>query len=253
MGSRAAFSVLPVLFGSHAISWQRALPSRGGSRTAATPAAPARQADGSGSALCCGHGHGKAGTACSSVPGGSAVVCLPWLLHRSVQHLRRMLPSLPVPLPCPAPPDCPPGPGIERASSFSFCLCYSALSWKSVELGQDDSNSMLSRWKRVPGCGQVEGALSRQSLGMASQEAAPGSANPAPSPPNAKAIALDGFRIIGFGIQTWLFSAPWPQGNPSLVQCDSQRARERERNTHGTELGRSRRGVIFNASLQACL
>lgn len=57
-----------------------------------------------------------------------------------------------------------------QGSALTVCsfLHQSLLSCKSVELGQGDLNSVWSRWKQVPGCSQVEGALSRQRLGMAS-------------------------------------------------------------------------------------
>lgn len=134
------------------------------------PAGSSRWADGTASALLLrpwGR-RGERGVQLCAVPGSRAVACTGRCrICNACGH------------PCPplSPVQLPPASmlrsdhptlGFERASSFSFFLCYSPLPWKSVELGQDDLNSVSSRWKQVPGCGQVEGALSRRRLGMAS-------------------------------------------------------------------------------------
>lgn len=169
--------VTPALFEAvrSRVSWQGGLSSRGSTGTAVMPAGPPRQADGTASALRCSSGHGGVSTACSSVPspGRRTGRCR---IYNACGHPCPPLSPIQLPPASVLRADRPTGWGFARASSFSFFLSFSPFSWKSVELGQDDLSSVPSRWKQVPGCGQVEGALSRQRLGMASRKAAPGSA-----------------------------------------------------------------------------
>lgn len=149
------------------------------------------------------------------------------------------------------PSDCPTAWGFEGTTSFSFFLYYSPLSWKSVELGQDDLSSVWSIWKQVPGCGQVEGALSRRRLGMASREAAPWLRK------TLLPLHLMLKQSLLMALES-LFLARKPVAvlcspTPREAELGSARLAARGRREEKRAQQRDRSRVIFNAGLQACL
>lgn len=171
LGSGVALKVSPLLFGGRVSSGLLAggtvIPG-GSSGSAVSPAGPAQQAHGAASALCCGHSRVSESLCAKQRCRGRAFLRLP---QGSEQDLQPVWPCLHTLFPIQLPPASTVRSGCQaRALTgplFSF-LHQSLLSRKSAELGQGDLNSVWSRWKQVPGCGQVEGALSRQRLGMAS-------------------------------------------------------------------------------------
>lgn len=78
--------------------------------------------------------------------------------------------------------------------------------------------------------------------------------NAAPSPPNAKAIALDGFRISVLAHErVAVLCSPTPRDAKRGSARLAARERREEKHARQRDGERNRSRVIFNARLRACL